>query len=371
MIVLIALAAGAAVAVVLGSATALIAVALLPVLLLVGNLAGIVGALVVGISIHRIEIGVGRPLRDVRWGRLHVLLRLIPVGASWLGTARGHSWVRTRFIVAHLAGLIALAVLSTVALWRPPWQGLGVSGLVTLACHFLPWQDAYGHSNAGWQILTIPRMKDVEIVTWSHSRLGGLAIDAAHARKDQEALRWAEQALQQDPDDQAALTAKGLAAEHTGDTGSALAAAERLAGQSAGGHADLSARIADQGNLAWALILAAETDVKPDDWEARALDALAEAEALSGRLWELDSSWALLHVLRGRPTTAHRYLEAPLAEALDSRTRASVLLTLARVRHGLGDHEEARDALTSARELCPDSPRIAIVERALLKPPPR
>ena len=209
-------------------------------------------------------------------------------------------------------------------------------------------------------MLTIPGMADAQIADWRRSHLGGAALDAAFGYRYDEALRLAALALEADPDDQVAWLAVHVAADETGDTAAALAAAERLSKEGAA-----SARLVQLGSLAWALLRAREAGNAPEDWHLRARAALDEAADLGGQLWQLDSSRALLSVLRGRPTDAEHQLEAPLREAVHPEERASVLLTLARIRHAMRDVDGAQQLVGEAARLWPSSPRLRDVQRRL------
>jgi hypothetical protein len=202
-----------------------------------------------------------------------------------------------------------------------------------------------------WLGSKIPRRSAI-----SASRaLGSGDVETAETR--------ARERLVAKPSDSSALTtlqrslhAQGRFAEASEATRSRVAHAGRAG----------SSRQTALGNHAWELLCAVEAgQVELDRVEDEIATTLQQAQRLASTGTVLSGTHALHHLVHGRLAEAAQHAREAIVWDQDRNARADDLITLSEALAGLGESQEAADALAESVALWPDNPRLAGVRSNL------
>jgi len=197
-------------------------------------------------------------------------------------------------------------------------------------------------------------------LVWLGSRIprrAGMAANRTLQAGDiQKAEAQARERLRTKPTDagalltlQRALHAQGRFAE------AAEVAADRVAHAGRGRGARQSALAA----RAWELLCAVESgQADLEQVEDDVATSLQQAQRLASTGTTLAGAHALHHLLHGRLAEALEHAREAIIWDQDRTTRADDLVTLSEALAGLGQAQEAGDALAEARELWPANPRL-------------
>jgi succinate dehydrogenase / fumarate reductase iron-sulfur subunit len=116
----------------------------------------------------------------------------------------------------------------------------------------------------------------------------------------------------------------------------------------------------------WTLLCAVESGQLPlDRVEDEIASTLGEAQRAASTGTVLEGAHALHQLINGRLAEAAEHAREAIAWDRDRYTRADDLVTLSEALAGLGEGDEAADALSEAQGLWPDNPRLAGVRANL------
>jgi Flp pilus assembly protein TadD len=111
---------------------------------------------------------------------------------------------------------------------------------------------------------------------------------------------------------------------------------------------------------AFVLLCAVEAgDLSLDRSEDEIATTVQQAQRMASTGTVLAGTHALHHLLHGRLSEAVEHAREALVWDRDRSTRADDLVTLSEALAGLGEGGEAASAMTEARQLWPDNPRLA------------
>lgn len=336
---------------------------------LVGGLMGALAARLVGIRLTRVEVGAGRTVTSRRVGETQVVLRRLPVMASWRGFSRNRAATRWQFWIAQLVSIGSGAALVLAATGLPDGdvqRGLVVGAALCVALGFLPMTDEFGTAAPGWQVLTVPFVPERAIEGWYTSERVAQARRAIDSRHFPTAEKLLRDELAAGP----SATARRQLSLLLLRLGRYPEAVEMTRDELDEPDVGRAERIGRLNNHAWALLLAAESGAPVEGWRGSARRALDEAEALAGADNPiLMSTRALYEALDGDADAAMVLARWALDMSTEDEDRADELLTLAVATSRADDDDAVQEWLRRAAELSPDSPRIPGVRR-LVEPPP-
>jgi tetratricopeptide (TPR) repeat protein len=330
-------------------------------------------ARVVGLRVHRIQIGSGALVAKRRWLGFDVRLhRLVLGGRTYLATANPRGYrLRMWCAVAggpltHVLGL-ALALLFANRPYWTYWQGDAISQgpapleilifleTVLLLGNLAPLKVRGGIQSDGLSLLLTPFLRRKTV----RSRLAlDHVLEVAFAlqedrRADAEASLTA--GLREHPEDAMLQLQRASLEIERGETEAALSSITTVRARK-----DLSAPIrALADNLeAWALHWAERRDRTEE-----ALERAYEAAKLLPLEPSLASTLGAVLLDCGRAAEALPHLERALDHTDRPRSRATLLCNAARAIAALGDGLQGRALLDKARALDPGCPHLVRGER--------
>jgi hypothetical protein len=318
----------------------------------------LVGAVLLGIEVHRVVIGVGPRLFE--WGTKArpVVLRAIPLMLS-VKVGPGRSPVRPRLWGAALCSALAgvgvsvLAVLVASDAFR---LGVAITCCLAVLNSLIPLRTA-GSTSTGWMLLRLHRLNPRQVRQMEAAPLTARVLDAAHNGDLPSAERAAAQLAERYPDLRSAIAARIMVLEARGRYAEAMVLAVKLASQLDQEPHEAAVSFAALAGLACTTVEAGQLDSELG--LSTATQAMTNAETLGYPSHRLNGCRALLALLRGNLDRAISLARMAAGAGDDVIERADDLATLARAHMAAGDNRTARQVIHEAEKLVPWWPRVA------------
>jgi hypothetical protein len=323
-----------------------------------------IGAVLFGLRITHVIIGVGSEVRSWTGTHRRVVLRSVPVLAT-IGITGLKPGVRRRTVLTGAFSVVLCAVVAA-ATWLATGaafgKGLALAATACLLVQLVPVEEA-GHTSLGWFVFSLPRLSGRPLGELE-ARPRVLAGMDAYRRGDvDEAERIHHELVRGHPD---LITVVGLGVVTSCARERYLDALQTVIGLN--GRDDLSTR-----DLA--LIMATTAAIAVLAVEAGQFPAevgLETARNMLGNAYEAgyprhrsNGTLAIMALLDG-DTAKARQLAGWAAETSENAVgRADDLITIARAWMADGDNAKARELVAEAHELAGWSPRVAATRARL------
>jgi len=318
------------------------------------------GALLLGVRVHRVVIGLGPRLRE--WGTpgRPVVLRAVPLFLS-VAIGPGKTPVRLRMwgaaLCSALTGLATCALAVAGAFGGQAFlHGLAISSCLTVGNALLPRKTA-GSTSTGWMLLRLHRLSGRQARQLEAAPVVGRAVDAASAGDLDTAERLALRLAEHYPDLRTAIAARIVVLEAQGRYAEAMVLAVKLASEADQEPHEAAVSFAALAGLACATVEAGQLDSELG--LSTATQAMENAETLGYPSYKLNGARALVALLRGNLDRAITLARLAAGSGDDMLGRADDLATLARAHMAAGDNRAARQVLGEAEKLVPWWPRVA------------
>lgn len=322
------------------------------------------GAVLFGLRITHVIIGIGGELKS--WTRTHqrIVLRTIPVLAT-IGITGLKPGVRRRTV---LTGAFAITLSATVvaATWFTTGtafgKGMALAATACLCLQLVPIERP-GHTSLGWFVFALPKL--------TGRRLGELearprvlaGMDAYHRGDVDEAERIHGELVRDHPD---LITVVGLEVVIKCAREKYLEALQTVLG--------LNGRD-DIGQRELAFIMATTAGVTAQAVEAGQFPAEVGLETARNMLnnayeagyprYRANGTLALMALLEGDTAKARQLAEWSAKSSENALGRADDLITIARAWMADGNNAKARELVAEAHELAGWSPRVAATRARL------
>lgn len=322
------------------------------------------GAVLFGLRITHVIIGLGSELKSWTWTHRRIVLRNIPVLAT-IGITGLKPGVRRRTVRMGAFAIVFCAALAA-ATWLATGSAFGKGlALAATACFFLQLVpiEQPGNTSLGWFVFRLPKL--------SGRRLGELearprvlaGMDAYHRGDLDEAERIYDELVRDHPD---LITVVGLKVVTTCARQKYLDALQTvlaLNGRQDLGTRELAFVMATTAGIA---VLAVEAGQFPAEV------GLETARSMLGNAYEAgypkhraNGTLAIMALLEG-DTAKARQLGGWAAESSENALgRADDLITIARAWMADGNNAKARELVAEAHELAGWSPRVAATRARL------
>lgn len=324
----------------------------------------LVGAVLTGVRVHRVVLGVGRRVREWRSPRHALVLRAVPLSLS-VAVGPGRAPVRLRlWLAAFISALTLLTLTALLAIGSRDavWRGGALAGLAVLGHALLPRSDA-SSTSTGWLLLRLPRLPEHKIAELEAAPLVDRALAEVNAGRLAAAQAVADELAGAHPDLRATRAVLASVLEARGRYGEALTHALTMVSDPQQSERDMALALAGLAGLAAAAVEAGQLDPLMGLDTARR--ATADAQQLHFPAAKLAGTRALIALLEGDTGRAVG-LARLAAEGTDhGLSRADELATLARAHMAGGDNRAARAVLAEAEALAPWWPRVAATRARL------
>ncbi|MET9225024.1 hypothetical protein [Lentzea sp. NPDC003310] len=322
------------------------------------------GAVLFGLRITHLIIGVGAELKS--WTRPHrrIVLRTIPLLAT-IGTTGLKPGVRRRTV---LTGVFAIVFCAAVAalLWLTAGssfgKGLALAATGCFVVQLLPVEKA-GHTSLGWYLFRLPRLTGRPLDELEARPRVTAGMDAYQRGDLDEAERIQAELARDHPD---LLVVAGLkvvtscAREQYLD---ALQTAIGLTGREGLTTRELAFVMATTAGIAVLAVEAGQFPAEVGLETARSMfDNAYEAGYPKTRA---NGSLAIIALIEGDTAEARRLAGHSAESSEDAHGRADDLVTIARAWMADGDNAKARELVAEAHELAGWSPRVAATRARL------
>ncbi len=322
------------------------------------------GAVLFGLRITHVIIGIGGELRS--WTRTHrrIVLRTIPVLAS-IGITGLKPGVRRRTVLTGAFSIVfcaAIAAATWLAIGSAFGKGLALAATACFLLQLVPVEQP-GHTSLGWFVFSLPRLSGRRLDELEARPRVLAGMDAYHRGDLDEAERIYDEVVRDHPD---LLTVIGLKVVTRCAREQYLEALQTVVG--------LSTRT-DLGTRELAFVMATTAGVAAQAVEAGQFPAevgLETARSMLGNAYEAgypkhraNGTLALIALLEG-DTRKARQLAGWAAESSENALgRADDLITIARAWMADGNNAKARELAAEAHELAGWSPRVAATRARL------
>jgi hypothetical protein len=321
----------------------------------------LLGALILGVHIDRVVIGLGPRLFE--WGSAArpVVLRAVPLFLS-VSVGPGKAPVRLRMWGAAVSSAIAglavtvLMIILAFANTLPFLDGLAITCALAVGRSLLPRKTA-GATSTGWMLLRLHKLSERQVRQLEAAPLAGKAVDAAHNGDLPTAERLAAQLAEAYPELRTAIAARIVVLEAQGRYAEAMILAVKLASQLDQEPHEAAVSFAALAGIACTTVEAGQLDSELG--LSTATQAMTNAETLGYPSHKLNGARALLALLRGNLDKAIALARLAAGSGDDVIGRADDLATLARAHMAAGDNRTARAIVAEAEKLVPWWPRVA------------
>lgn len=311
----------------------------------------IVGALVLGVRVHNVVVGVGPRVAEWRTKRWVLVLRAFPVLMS-VEVGPDRLPVRPRMVGAALTSAAFGAAVVGVFAFTDLGLALGAAG--ALIKSLVPDGD-FSKTSPGWILFRRP---DPARAAQLAAAPGVLDVfDLVQAGELDEAERLVRQLAVAHPSLRTVRASRVLVLEARGRYAEALALAIAMASDDAQPQHEAAATMAAVAGLTGAAVEAGH--LEREAGLPVAARAVNEAVELGKPSHTLDGVRALLALLAGDPQLAVKLARLACESNDDFLGRADDLATLARAHMAAGDNCSARKAIAEAERLVPWWPRVA------------
>jgi len=191
----------------------------------------LVGAVLTGVRVHRVVVGIGRRVREWHSPRHALVLRAAQLSLS-VAVGPGRTPVRLRLWLAALISaltllaLTALTALLAIGSSDAVWLGGALAGLAVLGHALLPRSDA-SWTSTGWLLLRLPRLPEHKISELEAAPLVDRALAELNAGRLDAAQAGADELAGAHPNPRATCAALASVLEARGHYGDARAHALR------------------------------------------------------------------------------------------------------------------------------------------------
>lgn len=322
------------------------------------------GAVLFGLRITHLIIGVGSELKSWTWTNRRVVLRTIPVLAT-IGITGLKPGVRRRtvltgaFAIVFCAAVVALTWLATGAAFG---KGMALAAAACFLLQLVPVEEP-GNTSLGWFVFTLPKLSGRPLGELEARPRVLAGMDAYHRGDLDEAERIYDELVVDHPD---LLTVVGLKVVTTCARERYLDALQTVIGLN--GRQDLGPR-------ELALVMATTAGIAVQAVEAGQFPAevgLETARSMLGNAYEAgypkhraNGTLAVMALIEG-DTAKARQLAGFAAESSETALgRADDLITIARAWMADGNNAKAREFVAEAHELAGWSPRVAATRARL------
>jgi hypothetical protein len=330
------------------------------------HLGTLLGALVLGVRVHRVVLGVGARVWERRRPRLLLMLRAVPV-VLWVTIGPGKAPVRKRMAwaagIALLIAVTAAAALIIMAMTGTAfWVGTAIGAVLLVAPELRPSQTAR-NTTVGWLLFRVPRLTGRAADQLTAAPMVSTAVEAAKSGDLAAAERLAAELATSYPDLPAALAVRTVVLELRGRYAEAMLLTVKLAGDRTQEPHEAAINFAALAGIACVTVEAGQLD--SETGISTATMALENAETLGYHAVKLLGVRALLALLSGDAARAVT-LAGQAAEATDEPlVRANDLATLTAAHMAEGNNAAARVSLAKAEALVPWLPRVTALRRRL------
>lgn len=322
------------------------------------------GAVLFGLRVTHVIIGVGSELKSWTSAHRRVVLRNIPVLVS-IGVSGLKPGVRRRTVLAAAFAIVlcaAVAAATWLATGAAFGKGMALAATAVFLLQLVPVRKT-AYTTLGWFAFALPGLTGRPLSELEARPQVMAGMDAYHRGDVDEAERIYEELVRDHPD---LLTVAGLKVMITCAREKYLDALQTVVGLS--GRSDIVER-------ELASIMATTAGVAVYAVEAGQFPAevgLQTARSMLGNAYEAgypkhraNGTLAIMALLEGDTTTA-RQLAGYAAESSESGTdRADDLITIARAWMADGDNAKARELAAEAHELAGWHPRVAATRARL------
>ncbi|SER51294.1 hypothetical protein SAMN05216188_11263 [Lentzea xinjiangensis] len=322
------------------------------------------GAVLFGLRITHVIIGIGGELRSWTLTHRRVVLRTIPVLAT-IGITCLKPGVRRRTVLTGAVAVALCAALAAAA-WLTTGSAFGKGlALAATACFLLqlvPAEQA-GHTSLGWFVFALPRLTGRRLAELE-ARPRVLAGMDAYQRGDlDEAERVHAELVRDHPD---LITVAGLkvvtscARERYLD---ALQTVIALNGRQDLGTRELALIMATTAGITALAVEAGQFPAEVGLETARGM--LDDAYAAGYPKHRANGTLAVMALVEGDTAKARQLAGHAAAASENALGRAEELITIARAWMADGDNAKAREFAAEAHELAGWSPRVAATRARL------
>lgn len=322
------------------------------------------GAVLFGLRITHVIIGIGGELKSWTWTHQRLVLRQIPVLAT-IGITGLKPGVRRRTVLTGAVSIVFCAVVAAVT-WLAAGSAFGKGmALAATACFLLqlvPVQRP-GGTSLGWFVFSLPKLSGRPL-SELEAGPGVLAGMDAYQRGDlDEAERIYTELVREHPD---LITVVGLKVVTSCARERYLEAMQTVIGLT--GRMDLSTR-----DLAFVMATTAGVSVLAvEAGQFPAEVGLETARSMFGNAYEAgypkqraNGTLAIMALIEGDTAKARRLAGYSAESSENAQGRADDLITIARAWMADGDNAKARELVAEAHELAGWSPRVAATRARL------
>ncbi len=322
------------------------------------------GAVLFGLRITHVMIGLGSELKSWTTDQRRIVLRSIPVLASlsFTGLKPG---VRRRTVLAGVTGIVvtALFVAATWLLTGTAFgKGMALASTVLLLLQLWPVEKP-GHTSLGWFVFLLPKISGRPLDEMEARPLVLAGMDAYHRGDIETAERIHDELAAGYPD---LLTVIGLKVVTACAREKYLDALQTVVGLS--GRKDLSRR-------ELAFVMATVAGVAAQAVESGQFPreiGLETAKNMLGNAYEAgypkhraNGTLALIALIEGQNAEARKLAAWAAENSEQALGRADDLITIARAWMADGDNAKARELVAEAHRLAGWYPRVAATRARL------
>jgi hypothetical protein len=322
------------------------------------------GAVLFGLRITHVIIGLGAEVKSWTWTHQRVVLRAIPVLAA-VGISGLKPGVRTRTVLNGAFAIVfsaAVAALTWLATGSAFGKGMALAATACFLLQLMPVEKA-GHTSLGWYVFTLPKMTGRPLGELEARPRVVAGMDAYQRGDLDETERIYAELVEEHPE---LLTVVGLKVVSACAREKYLEALQTVIGLT--GREDLSTRDLAfvMATTAGVAVLAVESgQFPPEVGLATARSMFDNAYQAGYPKHRANGTLAILALIEGDTATA-RQLAGYSAESSENAVgRADDLITIARAWMADGDNAKARELVAEAHELAGWSPRVAATRARL------
>lgn len=322
------------------------------------------GAVLFGLRITHVIIGIGSELKA--WTRTHqrIVLRTVPVLAT-IGLTGLKPGVRRRtvltgaFAVTFSAAIVAATWFATGSAFG---KGMALAATACLCLQLVPVEEP-GHTSLGWFVFRLPKL--------SGRRLGELearprvlaGMDAYHRGDLDEAERIYDELVREHPELITVVGLKVVTACAREKYLEALQTVIGLNGRDDIGPRELAFIMATTAGVAVQAVEAGQFPAEVGLETARSM--LTSAYEIGYPQRRANGTLAVMALLEGDNAKARQLAGWSAESSENALGRADDLITIARAWMADGDNAKARELAAEAHELAGWSPRVAATRARL------
>lgn len=322
------------------------------------------GAVLFGLRIHHVTIGIGGEVKAWTTAQRRIVLRNIPVLMS-LSFSGLKPRVRLRTVLAGVASIVVTAAFVAVAwLLAGPafWTGVALAASACFVIQLVPIEKPT-HTSLGWFVFRLPKVTGRPLGEMEARPQVLAGMDAYHRGDIDTAERIHEELAASHPD---LLTVVGLKVVTTCAREKYLEALQVVIGL--GGRKDLTQRELAfvMATTAGVAAQAVESGQFPQELGLQtAKNMLENAYEAGYPQHRSNGTLALIALIEGETDKARKLATWAAESSEQALGRADELITIARAYMADGDNAKAREFVAEAHELAGWYPRVAATRARL------